>query len=760
MPEAAHNGRICPSDVVRPATGRQNIYRRKGMGMKRVAQLRLVAVLGTSALALLAGGQACAQEAVAPQEQATEASVFGDIVVTATKKANAQNVQDVPIAVTAFGSEQLESQHVRTLDNLGYSAPNVQLDDVGTAPGFANFSIRGLGINSSIPSIDPTVGVFVDGVYMGISAGILFDTFDLEGVEVLRGPQGLLFGRNVTGGAVVVRTSTPGNDLKIEGRLAAETGLNKIASAVVSGPLIKDKLAAKVAVYYNDDDGWFTNKFNGNKNFGASKTLIVRSALRYTPTSEVEAVARYEHGRVRGDGAVVSNFGLFRRESFGISVDEEGVTRNDWNQASLELNIDTDFGNGKITNIAAYRDFKGFVTSDIDSSPSYTFHADTLTRQDQWSNELRYAGTFGALELTTGLYYFQQDIDYIELRRLAAGALKISGGGKQHQKTFGAFVSTDWHVTDTVTLNGGVRYSWERKSAKVANLAGNLCDPIVTKTCSTYGFSNSKSWSDPTFRVGAQWQPTNETQAYAFFARGFRSGGYNFRNGNAAEAPGPFDAEKQNSFEAGIKQDFGRTLRLNLAAFHNTVLGLQREIIRPVLPIGTTQVIRNSANVRIQGIEAEAVLRVGDHLTFNGQFGYTKAKYTKILYDLTGDGAINAKDFALKPPRLAPWTYGVSANFAHEVTGGGEVTARLGYAHRDAAWSNDANTGLLSKADMVDANLSVETAGRRWKFSVYGTNLLNDQTEGNVSSLPFFAGSTFASINKGRVVGAEVLFRY
>lgn len=102
----------------------------------------------------------------------------------------------------------------------------------------------------------------------------------------------------------------------------------------------------------------------------------------------------------------------------------------------------------------------------------------------------------------------------------------------------------------------------------------------------------------------------------------------------------------------------------------------------------------------------------------------------------------------------------MSANFAHEVTGGGEVTARLGYAHRDAAWSNDANTGLLSKADMVDANLSVETAGRRWKFSVYGTNLLNDQTEGNVSSLPFFAGSTFASINKGRVVGAEVLFRY
>jgi iron complex outermembrane recepter protein len=728
--------------------------------MKRVMELRLVAALGASTLAMAMSGQAFAQAATAPQDEAEEGSVFGDIVVTANKKANAQNVQDVAIAVTAFGAEQLESQHVRTLDNLGFSAPNVQLDDVGTAPGFANFSIRGLGINSSIPSIDPTVGVFVDGVYMGISAGILFDTFDLEGVEVLRGPQGLLFGRNVTGGAVVVRTSTPTNDLKAEGRVAVETGLNKIASAVVSGPIVKDKLQAKVAVYYNDDDGWFTNKFNGNKNFGASQTLILRGALRYTPSEAVEAVARYEHGRVRGDGAVVSNFGLFGRESFGVSVNEEGVTRNDWNQASLEINLDTDFGNGKITNIAAYRDFSGFVTSDIDSSPSYTFHADTLTRQHQWSNELRYAGTFGDLELTTGLYYFQQDISYIELRRLAGGALKISGGGRQNQHTFGTFISTDYHVTDTVTLNAGVRYSWEKKKAKVQNLSGNLCDPFVTKTCSSYGFNDEKSWQDPTFKVGAQWQPTSDTLAYAFFARGFRSGGYNFRNGNPAEAPGPFDAEKQNSYEIGVKHDFGRLLRLNVAAFHNTVLGLQREIILPVLPLGTTQVIRNSADLRLQGVEAEATLRIGDHLTLNGQLGYTDAKYTRIFYDLTGDRVINERDFALKPPRLAPWTYGGSVNFSHDTDGGGEVTARLGYAHRDAAWSNDANTGLLSAADMVDANLSFEAPNRHWKLSVYGNNLLNDQTEGNVSPLPFFAGSTFSSINKGRVIGAEVLFRY
>ncbi len=127
------------------------------------------------------------------------------------KRGSAQNVQDVPIAITAFGSNELDSIHARSISSVSYAVPNASLESVGTTPGYANFSIRGLGINSSIPSIDPTVGVFVDGVYLGVSAGVLFDTFDLEGVEILRGPQGLLFGRNVTGGAVLLRTTTPSN---------------------------------------------------------------------------------------------------------------------------------------------------------------------------------------------------------------------------------------------------------------------------------------------------------------------------------------------------------------------------------------------------------------------------------------------------------------------------------------------------------------------------------------------------------------------
>jgi iron complex outermembrane receptor protein len=125
-----------------------------------------------------------------------------EIVTVARKKSAAESVQDVPVAVTAFGAAQLDAQFVKKIEDLSYVMPNVQLESVGTFPGVQNFSIRGQGINSSIPSVDPTVGVFVDGLYMGTTYGVVIDTFDLESVEVLRGPQGLLFGRNVTGGAV------------------------------------------------------------------------------------------------------------------------------------------------------------------------------------------------------------------------------------------------------------------------------------------------------------------------------------------------------------------------------------------------------------------------------------------------------------------------------------------------------------------------------------------------------------------------------
>jgi iron complex outermembrane receptor protein len=267
---------------------------------------------------ILALGAAIALPSAALAQGAAGA-LRDEILVTATKQANAENVQDVPLAVTAYGAEQLDALKVRDLSSLSYSMPNVSLDDIGTARGVANFSIRGLGINSSIPSIDPTVGVFVDGMYLGINGGVVLDIFDMESVEVLRGPQGILFGRNTTGGAVLINTKKPTDEWEANFKGSAESGLrgtgfNYTAMGSIGGPIVEDVLRAKVAVYYNKDNGWFKNYLGGPfpnavasvalapvlgaatpivfgpgtdafEDFGGAETLLVRPSIYWTATA-------------------------------------------------------------------------------------------------------------------------------------------------------------------------------------------------------------------------------------------------------------------------------------------------------------------------------------------------------------------------------------------------------------------------------------------------------------------------------------------
>ncbi|MEH6410204.1 MAG: TonB-dependent receptor plug domain-containing protein, partial [Hyphomonas sp.] len=248
----------------------------------------------SASVAVFAAGSAIAQEAdAAPARESAVDRILGTVTVTATKKANVENVQDVPLAVTAFNSDTLDALKVNDLQGLSYSTPNVSLEDVGTSKGVANFSIRGLGINSSIPSVDPTVGVFVDGVYLGVNSGVVLDLFDLDSVEILRGPQGLLFGRNTTGGAVLINTGNPTDEFRYKARATVETpiddgrgGPNTTLQATISGPLVQDKLNGKLGIYHNFDDGYFKNLATDD-NLGESHTTIVRGALEWMPTEDL-----------------------------------------------------------------------------------------------------------------------------------------------------------------------------------------------------------------------------------------------------------------------------------------------------------------------------------------------------------------------------------------------------------------------------------------------------------------------------------------
>ena len=755
---------------------------------------RLKALLGTFAvgviLTLIGGGAAQAQDAFGVSSVLLE-----KITVTARKRE--EPIQNVPLSVTHFSSEQIDALKVRDLEDLSVSMPNVALDDIGTVGGIANFSIRGLGINSSIPSVDPTVGVFVDGVYVGATNGTLFDTFDIESIEVLRGPQGTLFGRNVTGGAILVNTKKPGDKLEMSFRTSFEGGgesLNSYYMGTVGGPL-GETVRARITAYTNQDNGWFEN-LNTGEAFGDLDVRMVRPVLTWEPTDDLSLVLRYQYESVDGDGPAAqshtngagemnANYN-FDRDSHDFSIDEEGKRENDTHFFTAQMDWDVDFGGGTITNIFGWRDSETFSALDLDSSPLDLFHAKAWSNYSQWSNELRYTGRFfEKLHATTGVYYFTNEINYHERRSLltdviAASGLPLppgtdvsqSGGGNYDVETLGLFLSLDYDLTSQLTLTAGTRYTREKREAEIASIAiisppaslAPSCNIVEGPDCE-FDFAGEETWHSWSPKLGAAYYISDGANVYGHWTRGFRSGGYNLRNliPIDIESPGPYDEETVDSFEAGFKVTKDRG-RLYGAVFYNLIDDMQRELNFPI-PDGIAQVIRNTADVKMLGFELDGLVAIADNLLLLGSVGYVDPEYTKVKYDLNRDDVVDGTDEALELPRAAKWTYSVGLTHDTGTASWGRMTSRINYAYRDKSYFTDDNRGYLLEQNILDAGVDIIPANGRFSIGLYGKNLLNEVKHGGDSQLPkdlqgVPLGGTFSPLAKGRTFGVQVTYRH
>jgi iron complex outermembrane receptor protein len=731
------------------------------------------------------------------RSSARSAILIEEVVVTARKRE--ERGQEVPVAISAYSGEQIEALKVRTFEDLSVAMPNVAMDDVATSRGFANFSVRGLGLNSSIPAIDPTVGVFIDGVYLGLAAGTVIDMYDIASIEVLRGPQGNLFGRNVTGGAVLVYTKGPTDELEfsfrgaVEGNPNGDGGIATYASAAVSGP-IGDSAGYRLSVYNNEDDGWFVNQFDGSDH-GAASTTIFRPVFVWNPTDSVEMKLRWEHTEMDTDGpssqshtnglGIPGAFANFERDSFDFSIDEPGFLDLELDFVSFQLDWDVGFGNGTITNVFGWRDYFATTYADIDAQPQWLFHASSLLDYEQVSNELRYNGEFGRANVTVGLYWFDSTSDYSEQRDLLGIALLPvpfdgpaaiqPGGGVLDLTSKAVFGSVDFWATDNLALTVGLRYSDEKKDAQIANLTLNTAlfpDYLTTPACSVYertcdfGFVDSKTWDEVSGKLGFQYTLSDTARFYGHWSRGHRSGGYNLRN-TAIDVvnlgPGPFDVETVDSFELGYKSEIGGRGRLNAAAFHTRVDDMQRELNLADPIAGVVQVIRNTGNLEINGIEVDTTFAVAENTVLMASLGWIDPEYTKVIFDLNGDGVVDEADKALKPPRAAEWTYSVGFNQDWLLGNRGAVSLRASYAYRDDSFYTDNNLGFLLDQEMLNAGIDYISPSDRWVISLYGQNLLNSVNHGNDTQLPATlqgvpTGGTFAPLARGRVVGLEVSF--
>ena len=730
---------------------------------------------------LCAISPAYAQDASAPQggtsgEQASDGSSTGlgldDIVVTARKKAAAERLQDVPIAAAALSGDLVERKQLANLTQVAKISPNVALDELGANKGQAQFSIRGLGTTSSSPMLESPTGVFIDGVYMGSTQGIIFDLFDLDGIEILRGPQGTLFGKNTTAGAVLIHPRAPSKTFEVRGLASIESGPEYKLGLSMSGPL-SDTLSARATLYYDKDAGWFHNDYL-NRAAGRSTTFLGRASLRWEPSSDVNATVRYEHGRIRSTDTPVQNWSFVNRYSFDMAYDTAGYTNNDWDMVSGELNAK--IGPGTLTDVIGYREMNLDAYYDADGTIKPGFNVERRVPMKQFSNELRYNVKVGPVDVTTGLYYFRSHIVQVDGRQLSSlnNGFQFRGfGANQIAETYAAFLQGDWSITDKLILTLGGRYSHDPKRADLAvfNASNPPCD-VKALTCAYYTYPNqSHSWNSFTPKVGIQYKFSPDAQVYASWTKAYRAGGYNSSLTSAAQQI-RFDQESTSAYEVGFKSDMlDRHLRLNGAFFYNK----SKNLIRPVqnaVP-GTTAVITdtvNTADATIWGFEGEATVVLTPELQLSGYIGYQHGKYDNVrydLFDLPGEaaGTINATDYALKLVRLAPWSYGATISYNVPI-GDYRLGLRTSYAHRDASFAADNNVAPIRAYNSLDASASIDLMHEKVTLTVYGRNLTNWVYQGYSVGIPSsFTPPTTTSTtisawpSEGRVVGVEARFK-
>ena len=711
---------------------------------------------------------AAAAAASAPQGQpAQNVQDVQQIVVVGTKSAHATSVHDAPLTVSAFNADQLEAFHINSLADLTTRVPNVRLNNAGTTA-YSNASIiRGMGDFSSIPSTTPAVGIFEDGVYLGTRAGSMPPgAFDLEGVEILRGPQGLLFGRNTTAGAILVRTKNPTKTFELEASTAVESGLNFINQVSVSGPLNEGKtLLGKLALYDGVDTGYFHNLADDNHHFGKAKTEAVHGALTWQQTPDLVHVLKTEFLMLKADGPAVQNHFAYSPNSLDFVDDNVGYTKINNKSATLESNWTTPLA-GKVTNIANVRHSLDNSGTDVPGTPKTVLDGFGTVDFTQYSDELRYAGDIGRFSIVTGLFGYWDALKYVEERKVAPFptrplVLDQIGGGKQDSSTLAAFAQVDYRLLDSVTLTLGDRISKEKKTAHVALIATSTQCNLSGASCSAYGFNDSRSWTSQTPKVGLSWKPDGETNLYGSWTKGNRSGGFDLRWVDPASLPNPYKPEDVNSYEVGLKQYlFDKKLSVNVAGFINHYTNLQRDLafVGPEGPISTTI---NAANATIKGFELEANWRVDQDWTVSANYGYLTNKFDKIFFSLSSqNGVVTPADYLLKLPHVPRNSYGLAVHNNTEVSFG-TLRTDVSYTYQDKSFADDNNTNLLNAVNNLDLNFSYYPIDSRWTFTLYGKDLMNKTTFGinTTDQIGAQPPATNSPLGKARILGLKITYQ-
>jgi len=681
-----------------------------------------------------------------------------DIIVFGQRRAVGETAQRVPIAITAVDQAELKATNSVSLADIGSLAPGVQTTPVGTFPGFPNFSIRGIGVNSSIRSVDPAINIIQDGMVLVYQAGAVVPTFDLDSVEILRGPQGVLFGRNATGGAIVLRTRAPKDQFQLLADVSYGNFNALDANFSIEGPIAGENVLGKIAVLYRSNTGTIRNTNQGNfvaapfnptgapsahptGYVGDIDELVIKPTFLFKFSDAHQLTLFTQYQRYNDDGTVTRNFqpaGLRIPQvttDYGFTPTCEGYCTNLGDPGYLRLRAGhvigefvDEIGPGKLTTTLAYRHVSYDSTSNLAGTPYVGFvFRDNVERNDEYSGETRYNVTLAkGAELTAGLFVLRSDVNVLE-KRQTAGAVGAAqpnaftqGQFAQRTDAFAGYLNLDLSILDNLKLSVGGRYSNEKKSITYAPLT--RCTGQGFGTCAQTFLSTSRRWTNFSPRVVLNWTPWERILFYASYTAGFRSGNYNPRTTDlSGVGVGPASPEGVDAYEFGVKSDlFDRHVRANVSIYQNEYSDIQQVLTAP--GNGVVQSLLNAASARIRGVDGELTVQPVRALQFNANVGYTDAKFLKFNVPVPGV----ADPTRLKIAKVPKWTVYLAATYTQPVESlGGEISFRVSYDWRSRFETDLPNTPGLAQPAYGLTNANLGFTKDNWSVSVFGRNLFN-----------------------------------
>jgi len=672
--------------------------------------------------------------------------LLDEIVVSAQRRD--QVVTDVPISMTVVGEELLEKTRATTLEGMQQVVPNFSFEKTN---GFNNLSIRGVSGGGRNIGFDTRAGAYLDGVYVGQPQALGLPLFDVQRVEVLRGPQGHLFGRNTVSGAVSIVTRPPGDQL--EGSVRAVVGNEGAYEAygTIGGPL-GETVSGKISAAYEKRDGFVENLYDGREIDDLDR-VTTRGQLRFTPTDALTVDLYADYAEIKQETVVT---GEPQTDFFDTEVDflprkprvmdintrpYEDVTL--WGSA---LTINYELGNGNtITSITGYRDTDQGRRNDSDYSRNDILYVTYNDKFEQFSQELRIASpTDGRIQYVLGLYYLEEkaysyreatigeDMDVVVplpvpgLSAPVGAAFRIAPGpaaiidATVTTESLAAFAAVDFDLTDWMQVNLGARYTDEKKDLDFFLDGSRSGGFRIASLDDTDSMSNSEL----TPSVGLTFRLREGMIAYARWGSGFKSGGWNVDFLNAAQVAAgyQFAPETVNSYEVGLKGDLGR-ISFEVAAFRALYEDFQ--VFQTVrLPTGqNANKLSNAAKAESQGLEANIRARVTEGLTLSASLGLVDATYTSfpdgggIGVDLDGNELQNAP----------PVTASVSADYRVQL-GSGSLSLYGEYSYRDESYTQPTNEEIdkLDSRSLVNARATYFIGDGNWSVSVWGRNLLDE----------------------------------